>query len=302
MFVPPCIPDAPFTWAQAKALGFTRAQLEQLLDTRRIVRVLRGVYQPADLPDTIENRARAAALVVGPFAVLCDRTAAWLHGVDTFDFRELEILPPLETFRLRGRGRSRRPECVGGERDLLPRDVETVGGVKVTTPVRTALDLGCGLRRRDALAALDSYMRLRGVERRQLYVELPRYFRRRGVVQLRRLLPLADPRSESPGESWTRMEIVDAGLPVPELQWWVYDTNGRPLWRLDMAYPKSRVAVEYDGREFHEPEAKREHDRARRTWLRDHGWTVIVVTKDSFGIDALEAWIGELREALRLAA
>lgn len=302
MFVPPPLADAPFTWAQAKALGVTRAHLERLLDTRQVVRVLRGVYRPADVPDTIENRARAAALVAGPFAVLCDRTAAWLHGVDTFEFRELEILPPLETVRLRGCGRIRRPECVGGERDLLPQDVETVAGVQVTTPVRTALDLGCGLPRRDALAALDSYMRLCGVERKQLYVTLPRYFRRRGVVQLRQLLPLADARSESPGESWTRMEIIDAGLPVPELQWWVYDANGRPLWRLDMAYPNSRVAVEYDGREFHDSDAKREHDRARRKWLRDRGWTVIVVTKDSFGLDALEAWIGELRRALRLGA
>ena len=30
--------------------------------------------------------------MVTPGAVFCDRTAAWLHGVDVFDYRELEIL------------------------------------------------------------------------------------------------------------------------------------------------------------------------------------------------------------------
>ena len=34
--------------------------------------------------------------------------------------------------------------------------------------------------------------------------------------------------------------------------------------------------------------------------LREHGWTVIVVTKESFTDEAIRAWIGELRVALGL--
>ena len=67
-----------------------------------------------------------------------------------------------------------------------------------------------------------------------------------------------------------------------------------------MAYPKSRVALEYDGREFHERAEAQARDEARRRWLREHGWTVIVVTKESFTPDALAAWTGELRAALRV--
>jgi hypothetical protein len=130
---------------------------------------------------------------------------------------------------------------------------------------------------------------------------LPRYFRRRGVIQLRQLIPLADPRAESAGESWTRLEIVDAGLPAPQPQYWV-SVGGRPTYRLDLAYPHAKVAVEYDGREFHEGDARRIADERRRRWLRRNGWTVIVVDKDSFSPDALAAWLGELRSALRLAA
>ena len=301
MRVAPEIPDVPFTWVQAQASGLSRAALTELVACGRVRRVLRGVYQRADVPDTVENRLRAAALVLSPFVVACDRTAAWLHGVDTFEYRELEILPPLEVVALRGRSRTVRTGCSGGERDLSQQDVQRLGEMWLTTPLRTALDLGCKLSRRDALAALDGFMRVCGITREGLLRELPRYFRRRGVIQLRQLIPLADARAESSGESWTRLCIVDGGLPVPELQHWVTQ-HGRPVFRLDLAYPRHKVAVEYDGVDFHTSDAQREADALRRRWLREHGWTVIVVTKEDFEPDRLAAWLVELRTALRVAA
>ena len=298
---PPCqFPDQPFTCNDAKRLGISRYRLDAALANREIRRVLTGVFVRADAPDTNGLRALAAALVISPYAVACDRTAAWLHGVDVMDFRELDILPPLETFVLRGHRRTNRPECRGGSRDLSPEDICVVGGVTATTPLRTALDLGCTLSRRRALAALDSFMRIHGITHAEMRRLLPRYFRRRGVVQLRQLIPIADGRAESSGESWTRLEILDARLPAPEPQYWVM-VEGRPTYRLDLAYPKARVAVEYDGREFHEGDDQREADAKRRRWLRDQGWTVIVVDKDSFTAEAVNAWLGELRAALRPA-
>ncbi len=300
MQAPPTTPTTPFTAPMAHALGISRKRLDRLVRERDVRRVLRGVYVRADVPDTIHVRAAAASLVLSPFAVACDRTAAWLLGIDTLEYRELEILPPLEAYALRDHSRPRRNGCAGGTRDLRPQDVCEVGGVRLTTPLRTALDLACNLRRSAALAALDWFMRAYGLTTRQLERELVRYFRRRGVVQARELVPLADPAAESPGESWTRIEIVDRGLPVPQLQWWVVD-GGRRLFRLDLAYPKHKVAIEYDGREFHADDERREHDRRRRTWLREHGWTVIVVTKDDFTPEAVDRWIQEIRDALRLA-
>ena len=301
MFLPPQVPDEPFTWAQAQAAGLTRRQLTELVECGRVRRVLQGVYQPSELPDTVFTRARAAFRVVRPFSVLCDRTAGWLHGVDTFAIRELNCLPPLETYVLRNHCRIRRHGLVGGERDLADGDVIELHGVRVTTPVRTAMDLACRLSRRDALAALDGFMRAHGLTAADLRAELPRYRRRRGVVQLRRLIPLADARSESPGESWTRMAIIDAGLPLPEPQYTVRE-HGRQIYRLDLAYPDQLVCVEYDGREFHESAASREHDRRRRAWLMRRGWTVIVLDKESFHALAVAQWTEELRQALNSAA
>lgn len=300
MMTPIKLPDRPFTWAQAKELGIPRRYLDACVAERRAIRLFQGVYVCSDVELTDMVRAQAAALVTSPFAVLCDRTAAWVHGVDTLEYYELEIPPPLETYVLRGHSRVTRKGCAGGERDLLPRDICVIEGVRVTTKLRTAMDLGCKLQRRDGLGVLDRFLK-QGVSRGQMEAEEPRYAGRRGVVQLRQLIPMADPRAESPGESWTRLEILDAGIPAPDLQHWIY-INGIPTYRLDLPWPKSKVCVEYDGEEFHrKTEEQREHDRKRRKWLREHGWTVIVVTKDSFTNEALTAWLLELREAVRLA-
>ncbi len=295
------LPPGPFTTADARALGLTHDHLEVLLHDGTVRRVLHGVYQRRDAPETFESRLAAAALVITPGAVFCDRMAAWLHGVDIFAYRELEILPPLECVVLRGRARIERPQCDGGERDLASYDVMELGGIRVTTPLRTALDLGCKLRRPDGLAALDMFARLHGITQADLWRSLPRYRGRRGVVRLRGLVPLVDARAESPGESRTRLVIHDAGLPDPVPQFWVHD-RGVPIYRLDLAYPKSRVAVEYDG-EWHElTTEQRSADHARREWLRRQGWVVIVVRRGELGFEGAVHWLEDLRSALKIRA
>lgn len=293
------LPTRPFTTARAADLGLSRRQLSAAVDNGLIRRVLRGVYLRADQPDTVETRAACAALVIAPGAVVRDRSAAWIHGVNVFTQAEQEVLPALETCVARFRSPTERAGVDGGTRDLSVGDVMTVGGVRVTTPLRTALDLGCNLRRREALAALDQFMRLHGIRRDQYAAAAVRFFRRRGVVQLRQLIALADSRAESPRESWMRLAIIDAGLPVPVPQFWI-EIDGVPTYRLDLAFPRLRIAVEYDGDEFHDrtPE-QREHDAKRRSWLEREGWTIIVVRRGDFTGSRLDRWLAELRTALR---
>ena len=293
------LPDRPFTTAEAAAMGVDRSALSRLVRSGRLRRPLRGVYVKPGLPDDVASRCCAAKLVIGPTAVACDRTAAWIWGVDVFGYDEQANVPPLETYVVRGRNRTRRQECAGGVRDLADSDVVEVQGLRVTTPLRTALDLACKLSRRDALAALDAFMRVHGLTQRDLQRGLNRYFRRRGVVQARELVRLADPRSESPGESWTRLEVIDHGLPVPRPQLWVYE-DGMPLYRLDLGWRRRKVAAEYDGREHHaDDEKRRERDEARRDWLEREGWTIVVVRAEDFTRERIDEWIGELRDALR---
>lgn len=271
--------DRPFTMAQAAQLGVTRAQLRTLLGRSLVRRVVQGVYAAAQAPDGIEFRSTALALVVSPSAVVTDRTAAWLLGVDILPRSARLQVPPLSLFQAPGT-RARRSDVLSGERMLLPRDVIDVNGVLVTTPLRTALDLGRLLWRFDALAALDAFLRL-GVRHEEMILEVERFKGYRGVVQLRVLVVIADGRAESPAESALRLHWYDAGLPRPELQWWVHADDGTPLYRLDLAIPEVRFAAEYDGAEFHTADTDREHDSRRRTWLRDaRRWTVEVFVND----------------------
>jgi Protein of unknown function (DUF559) len=289
--------DKPFTLQEAKAYGLTSKRLKALVTERQVRRVVRGVYAHETVPDTLDTRIAALQLVMKPHVVVCGRTAAWLYGVDTLGFAELEILPGVETCVLPAQNRMRRAACKGARRDLSVSDVQKLGDLSVTTPLRTALDLGSQLRRRDALAALDWFLRLGHFDRAALSSELRRFARRRGVIQLRELVALADGRAESPGESWTRLTLIDEGLPVPELQWSV-SWHGRELFRLDLAYVKHKVCVEYDGQEFHDSLEAQAHDDARREWLRSRGWIVIVVRKEDFSADAGLAWVSAVRVAL----
>jgi len=298
MLTAPDFPETPFTPAMLRGIGISRKALEVAVHNRDVRRVLRGVYVRACAPDTVESRVAAARLVTSEHSVICDRTAAWIHGIDVFAWHETEVLPPIESYVLRHHASSRRDGVAGGSRDLLECDVMEVGGVRVTTPARTAVDLACKLSARDGLAALEAFMREFGITRMDMRRLLVRYFRRRGVRQARPLVAMADPRSESSGESWTRYEILTHGLPAPEPQHWI-EVDGIPTFRLDLAYPRHRIAVEYDGQEFHSSDSDREHDRRRRAWLRQHGWIVIVVDRDSFTASEVDAWIRELREALR---
>ena len=51
----------------------------------------------------------------------------------------------------------------------------------------------------------------------------------------------------------------DQGLPLPEVNWWVSE-DGVPKYRLDLAYPHAKVAIEYDGEEFHTSQEDKEAD------------------------------------------
>lgn len=291
------LPERPVTVADLASQGLTPWQVRRLVTAGHLRRLLRGVYVAAAVPDSHELRVRAMQLAVAEGHVLVDRSAAYVHGVDVYTLDESGEAP-LETCVLRGRRPTDCRDLAGGSRDLAPGDLARLDGLVVTTPVRTALDLGCCLRRRDAFAAMCSLARSHGFGAADLGRELPRFRRRRGVVQLRELVPLVDPRIESPREAWVLLEIHDAGIELPEPQFWI-EIDGVPTYRLDFAYPRRRIAVEYDGYDAHErTDQQRAHDLRRRSWLREQGWTVIVVRSGDFTGDARNRWIRQLREAL----
>lgn len=288
----------PFATATAREHGVTRGQLRTWLTDGVVRRVLTGVYVDATAPDTMELRLAAVSCVMAPHAVVCDRTAAWLHGVDVFDLAEHDVLPAVDVVSIAGRNASIRSDVWGGERDLQPSEIMTVRGVRVTTPIRTACDLACLRGRWRAIAVLDAFRRAYGITVRDLTLMLPRYRGRRGCRQLRELIPLSTDEADSPPESWIRLIIHDAGLPVPAAQVWVRLPDGH-RFKIENAYAALRIAVEYDGQEHHTSDHDMAHDDDRRGVLVDsEDWIVLVITKRDFGPREREVWLGELEEAI----
>lgn len=100
--------------------------------------------------------------------------------------------------------------------------------------------------------------------------------RRRGIRSARLALPHPNPQAESPGESLARHALVTHGVPRPECGFDVI-VDGGWFARADMAWPRARLTVEYDGL-VHITEEQRRKDVARRIILQDAGWTLIVFT------------------------
>ena len=124
------------------------------------------------------------------------------------------------------------------------------GGLRMTVPARTTVDGLRRLRRPFALSAADAMARAGWVVRAELDERIDRLRGFPGVVQARSLVRLVDPETAWPGESWTKLRLVDAGCPIPRSQLWIVDVKGRRA-ALDLGYEHAKVGCEYDGREVH---------------------------------------------------
>lgn len=274
--------DRPFTSADAGAEGVGPRLLAALVGSGHLRRMLHGVYVATQVPDSLGLRARALKLVVPDHGVVVDRTACWLHVVDALHRRAAYEMPPLEVYSTAA-SRTRRTGVSSGIRDLRPADIEVIDDLRVTTKLRTACDVGRLVWRYDAIGALDGLVRA-GLSQDELLDAVGRFKGYRGVLQLRRLVPLIDPRAESMPEGALRLHWHEADLPWPEPQIWVCDDDGRPVFRIDLGHREVRYGAEYFGAEFHDDET--EHDDARLGWLERRAWVMDVFRKaEVYGMD-----------------
>lgn len=130
---------------------------------------------------------------------------------------------------------------------LADADRQQRRSLTVTTPERTAFDLGRRLPLDRAVEAVDAIYQATGLPREQLSKYADGQPGARGLVQLREVIELSDEGAESVWETRTRMAIIADSFPRPESQVHVYDADGRFIGRADLGWRKWRVLVEYDG-------------------------------------------------------
>lgn len=163
---------------------------------------------------------------------------------------------------------------------LADGEVVVVDGLPVTTPARTAFDLGRHLDGREAVQRMDALMNATELKAADIEGVMRHHPHVRGIQRLRRTVTLIDGGAESPYESATRLSLIDAGLPKPDTQIKVRDGWGRVFARLDMGWPRWKVAVEYDGAQHWTDGRQRAWDIDRMVLLEAAGWVIVRVSAD----------------------
>ena len=155
-------------------------------------------------------RATAGWLWSGRRGIVAGFSAAALHGSKWVEVNRAVELVHHNRHRLPG-------IQIRGDR-LEYDEIEVVDDIPVTSPARTALDLGCWYPTMTAVAAIDALARATDVKAADIEVLTQRYPGRRGIARARRAVGFFDAGAESPKESWLRVVLMKAGLPRPQTQ------------------------------------------------------------------------------------
>ncbi len=258
----------PFLGSEALASG---AVSERLLRSRYLP-VFPDVYVARGVELTAAQRAHAGWLWSRRRGVVAGQSAAALLGAKWVDPTTPAELLHDNRHPLRG--------LVVRSDTLLPGETMNIDGIAVTSPARTAFDIGRHTERLLTVQRLDALVNATDLKTADVDAVIAQHKGARGIRRLRQILPLVDGGAESPQESRTRLVLVDAGLPKPQTQIRVFNEYGDFVGRVDMGWREWLVAVEYDGAQHWIDPKQRSRDIDRQAELADCGWIIVRVSSD----------------------
>ncbi|CAA0110814.1 Uncharacterised protein [Mycolicibacterium vanbaalenii] len=255
--------DGVITLEQARAAGLSHSGIQRRITSGRWVRCARGVYFADDRPFTDAARVRAAVWGYGPRAVGSGLTAAWWHGLTKFAPEVVEVTLPRDS-----NGRKRQG-CRPRRRDLHRSDVTEIKGMRVTnlplTVVEAAAIGGGGAK------LMDWALQTR-VDLPTLWQAHLRHKGRHGAPRARRLLRAADSGARSEAERLLHGLLREAGITGWKAN---YRVGG---YRVDVGFPRQKVAIEVDGFAFHSRVEEFQVDRVRQNGIVLLKWQVLRFT------------------------
>lgn len=301
--LPDTLKDRSFTLSEQRAAGVSdsRAWNKDLRVASRGVRVPWGATQ---------ELAHTARLLTGisPGTACCGPTAAILWRCPLpYD---LERQPLVHLLRWDGGDRPVRKGVAGRRVPLKAADRRTIDGIPITSPARTWLELAALLPLDDLVAAADYFIcnqsRSFGHNRSALcsFEDLRAQVEGnpgiRGRRNARLALELARVGADSVPETKLRLAIGRQGLPEPELRYVVQDSTGWELAWPDMAFPRYKVAVNYDGG-HHLTAAQKESDIRRDESIAAIGWTSVTITARHVKAWGFDGVVHRVRDTLARA-
>lgn len=239
---------APHLRPSLLAAGYADAELRILRRRGSVETVRPGAYLATDDPRLGDAESRHVLMVLAAVAglsadaVVSHVSAAAVHGLPVWSvpFQRVHV-----TRSRRSGGRIGRFVHVHAAR-LDADDVVELDGLRVTSMARTVVDLARSEAFEAAVATADGALRA-GVSRADLQRAVARSAHRRGNAAAARVMAFADGRSESVGESRSRVVMARLGLPVPDLQVSVPSIGGGIDARSDFGWLERGVVGEFDG-------------------------------------------------------
>lgn len=277
-----------FTSAQAQAAGLSRKKLWRLTQRGMVMREAQGVYRfaVAGAP-TWQDRLAVELLSTGGLA--CGLSAAALYGLADPPVEPTVLVPRGSRSAVRGRHTTR---------ELAPTECVTVDGLRALAPVRAVIDSAHRLPRGQAVSLVESAI-VRGLVKpvalRRRAIELS-HAKRPGCRVVLSVLAELHPelaRSRNEWEALVARCAKQLGLLEPVLEHELFIDGRRYI--ADAAWPRQRVALEFDGRDPHMRRAVHDYDSARRNDFASAGWL-------RFGITAVQLNRGEDRTFRQVAA
>jgi hypothetical protein len=267
---------------QLLAAGYTDDEIARLRRGAQLTTIRRGAYMETRIWDGLDavekHRATAQAVIMQlkvP-AVPSHITAAvmlelpiWGIDLSVVHVTRADLhAPRLEAGVMHHAAR------------LADGDVCSVGGVTVTSPLRTAVDVARMVPFEQGVVIADGALRRVGNDRDRLLEIWDTTRTWPGARAAGRVVAFADGGAESAGESRARVQFDRIGLPPPRLQPVISGPNGE-IYRADFLFEEESTIGEFDGRskylgEFgsHDPGDVLWREKQREDALRNLGYGV----------------------------
>ncbi|MDH3262106.1 MAG: type IV toxin-antitoxin system AbiEi family antitoxin domain-containing protein [Acidimicrobiia bacterium] len=260
---------------QARGVGFTDHQIRRLVQGGRLIRPTRGAFLIAGCPATWEQAVMMALAAAGDAALASHQTAAYLWNLIDLRPDRIEVVMPRWD-------RSIQTCVVHESTDLAPEDADRVGGIPVTSAVRTVVDLGATVPWL-VEAALERGIRQRAFNLSDIAGFVARVGRRgrRGVGTIRPLLAQRlqwDSATESELEDLFRKAWSAPGRLEPLTQYRIEDCSGSFVCRADFAFPDAMLRIELDSEAHHMDRPTFRKDRSIQNRTELLGWRTLRYT------------------------
>lgn len=259
---------ALITRSQLLEMGVDDAFIGRRLSEGSWTAVHPGVYLPRAVRPSWEQRLMAATLATC-HGVVSHRAAAALWQLDGFGRSPIELTVPY--------GKGPEVEGVVLHRTRRPIEIHHRGRIPVTGVARTLIDVGRFAPSIVVARGLEDALKRRLVSQEQMWTCIGQEGGRRvpGAHVVRSVLARRSPgpAAGSPAEVMFIRMLRRYAIPEPERQYRLRLRNGA-VYVVDFAWPRFRVAVEFDGLGKRWDKRALDEFLTRQNDILDAGWTL----------------------------